>query len=98
MNDNTTNRNSQFNIDDLIDGAVNNALVRRNETLLPLSDEEAKSISGGALDSFPTIHGVIIRPYPQPTPPTIHGVVIRPCPQPNPVPIIHGVIINPNPE
>ncbi|MBR8838172.1 MAG: hypothetical protein DSM106950_30265 [Stigonema ocellatum SAG 48.90 = DSM 106950] len=82
MNDNTKKRNSHVEIDDLMDDAVNNALVRRNEALLALGDEEAESISGGASPPFPTIHGVIINPHPHPTP----------------FPVVHGVIINPNPE
>jgi hypothetical protein len=45
--------NSQIEISDLIDGAVKNAMTRRNEvldseeTLLSMSDEEAKSVTGG---------------------------------------------------
>ncbi|BAY64482.1 hypothetical protein NIES22_45800 [Calothrix brevissima NIES-22] len=90
--------NSQFEINDLIDDAVNNALARRSEALIiTLSDEEANSISGGT--SINTIvHGVIIKPPLVPTPchpyppfPKVHGVVVKP-------PIIQGVVINPYPQ
>ncbi|MEH2063939.1 MAG: hypothetical protein V7K50_17015 [Nostoc sp.] len=60
--------NSQIEINDLIDGAVKNAMTRRNEvldseeTLLSMSDEEAKSVTGGALKLAPTILGKIVIP------------------------------------
>ncbi|BAY23116.1 hypothetical protein NIES2100_28800 [Calothrix sp. NIES-2100] len=110
MNDKKKQGNSHFEINDLIDDAVNNALARRSEAILPLSDEEATSISGGTALPTTIIHGVVINPCPQPTPfpptihgvvikpPTIHGVVINPCPGSTPFPpIIHGVVLNPNP-
>jgi hypothetical protein len=56
--------NSQIEIDDLIDDAVKNAVVRRHEaldseeTLLSMSDEEAKNVAGGI--KFPIILGIPI--------------------------------------
>lgn len=79
MNDNNRKHNNQVEIHDLIDDAVNHALVRRSEALLPLSDEEAQSISGGTTSLLPTVHGVIIKPPKHnPHPPIIHGLVIKP--------------------
>ncbi|MBE9037088.1 hypothetical protein [aff. Roholtiella sp. LEGE 12411] len=60
--------NSQIEINDLIDDAVKNAVTRRNEALdseealLSMSDEEAKSVAGGAsvllpIKLFPIILG-----------------------------------------
>ncbi len=95
MSDHNRKHNNQVEINDLIDDAVNNALVRRSEALLPLSDEEAQSISGGTggtTSLLPAVLGVIIKPPKHnPHPPIIHGVIIPP-------PIIHGVVINPNPQ
>ena len=45
------NKKNQFEINDLIDEAVNNAVARRGEALNSvenLSDEEAKNVTGGA--------------------------------------------------
>ncbi|MEH1872691.1 hypothetical protein [Nostoc sp.] len=68
--------NNQIEINDLIDDAVKNALTRRNEVLdseealLAMSDEEAKSVAGGAsklviLGKFPIITiGIIAEPNP----------------------------------
>ncbi len=53
---------SQIEIDDLIDDAVKNAVVRRHEALdseeasLSMSDEEAKSVAGGI--NIPIILGI----------------------------------------
>ncbi|MHC5729198.1 MAG: hypothetical protein ACYTXY_34780, partial [Nostoc sp.] len=60
-------------INDLIDSAVRNAVTRRNEALdseealLSMSDEEAKSVSGGILTpivfgKFPIIIGLVAYP------------------------------------
>ena len=60
--------NSQIEINDLIDGAVKNAMTRRNEvldseeTLLSMSDEEAKGVTGGESKLVPTIVGKIFIP------------------------------------
>ncbi|MCC5617689.1 hypothetical protein LC605_21875 [Nostoc sp. CHAB 5836] len=72
--------NSQLEISDLIDGAVKNAMTRRNEvldseeTLLSMSDEEAKSVTGG-ISLNPTI---VWKPF---TPVVTAGIIIRqdPC-------------------
>jgi hypothetical protein len=64
--------NSQIEINDLIDDAVKNAVTRRNEALdseealLSMSDEEAKSVAGGAsallsVSSCPIILGKIFK-------------------------------------
>ncbi|MBG1263355.1 hypothetical protein [Nostoc commune] len=63
------NSNIQFEINNLIDNAVNNAVARRNpnqdseDALLTLSDEEMANIAGG-LATFamkvPTIAGAMI--------------------------------------
>ncbi len=94
MSDHNRKHNNQVEINDLIDDAVNNALVRRSEALLPLSDEEAQSISGGTggtTSLLPAVLGVIINPNP-----IIHGVVINPNPTPcPPKPIINGIVIKP---
>jgi hypothetical protein len=55
--------NSQIEINDLIDDAVKNAVTRRNEVLdseealLCMSDEEAKSVTGGESKSSLVILG-----------------------------------------
>ncbi|MHC5860619.1 hypothetical protein [Nostoc sp.] len=54
--------NSQIEINDLIDDAVKNAMTRRNEVLLSMSDEEAKSVAGGASKLVPIIVGKIFIP------------------------------------
>lgn len=60
--------NSQIEISDLIDDAVKNAVARRNEvldseeTLLSMSDEEAKSVAGGESKLVPIILGKIFIP------------------------------------
>ncbi|MBN3962310.1 hypothetical protein [Nostoc sp. NMS8] len=60
--------NIQIEINDLIDDAVQNAVTRRNEalnseeSLLLMSDEEAKSVAGGASKLVPTILGKIFPP------------------------------------
>ncbi|WP_071190180.1 hypothetical protein [Trichormus sp. NMC-1] len=38
---------NSLEINDLIDDAVNNALARRNEALVDISDAEGKNITGG---------------------------------------------------
>ncbi|AFZ59476.1 hypothetical protein H6G54_07920 [Anabaena cylindrica FACHB-243] len=63
MEINNKHHNNQFEINDLIDEAVNNAVARRQETLLDLSDEEAKNVAGGAsLSIKPIILGRIFCP------------------------------------
>ncbi|MGM3308752.1 hypothetical protein ACSQ6I_22710 [Anabaena sp. WFMT] len=69
MEINNKHHNNQFEINDLIDEAVNNAVARRHEALdseealLDLSDEEAKNVAGGAsLSIKPIIFGYIICP------------------------------------
>ncbi|MDZ8262443.1 hypothetical protein [Nostoc sp. ChiQUE01b] len=53
MERNKKNSNFQFDISNLIDNAVNNALARRNQNqdledaLLTLSDEEMANVAGG---------------------------------------------------
>ncbi|AVH63806.1 MULTISPECIES: hypothetical protein [unclassified Nostoc] len=60
--------NSQIEINDLIYGAVQNAVTRRNEVLdseealSSMSDEEAKSVAGGALKVDTIILGKIFIP------------------------------------
>ncbi|MDK2410087.1 hypothetical protein QHH11_18050 [Aphanizomenon sp. PH219] len=61
------NKKNQFEINDLIDEAVSNAVARRSEALDSvenLSDEEAKNVTGGAaLESVkPIILGRIFPP------------------------------------
>jgi len=44
--------NNRFEINDLIDDAVSNAVARRNdnnETLLAVGDEESEKVTGGSL-------------------------------------------------
>ncbi|ACC81817.1 hypothetical protein [Nostoc punctiforme] len=59
---------SQIEVNDLIDDAVKNAVTRRNEVLdseealLSMSDEEAKSVSGGESKLVPIILGKIFIP------------------------------------
>lgn len=61
-----TNKKNQFEINDLIDEAVNNAVSRRSEALDAvenLSDEEAKNVTGGASIALkPIILGRIFWP------------------------------------
>jgi hypothetical protein len=71
-----TNSNSdQIEINDLIDNAVNNALVRRNHALdadgnlLDVSHEEAGKVLGGKIS--PIISGFI-----SPIPPITVGLII----------------------
>ena len=73
--------NNRFEINDLIDDAVNNAVARRNEALLSLSDEEAQNVTGGG--TSPTVLGVVIDPIP----PIVHGIIIHG--------IILGIVIDP---
>ncbi len=40
--------NSQIQINDLIDSAINHAITRRKEGLSELSDEQARDIAGGS--------------------------------------------------
>lgn len=53
MENNRSKYNNQLQINDLIDDAVENAIARRNqalnseESLLVVSDEEAKTVVGG---------------------------------------------------
>ncbi|MEH1819596.1 MAG: hypothetical protein V7L22_03095 [Nostoc sp.] len=60
--------NIQIEINDLIDDAVKNAVTRRNEalnseeSLLLISDEEAKSVAGGESKLVPIILGKIFIP------------------------------------
>jgi hypothetical protein len=62
MESNQRKHNSKVEINDLIDDAVNNALARRNEALVDVSNEEAENIAGG-LAIFPIILG-FIKPFP----------------------------------
>lgn len=68
MEANKRKHNSQVEINDLIDDAVNNALARRNEALgsedalLAVSEEEAKNIAGGIVVTGYTTIGIIARP------------------------------------
>ncbi|MTJ47581.1 hypothetical protein FJR05_06645 [Dolichospermum sp. UHCC 0259] len=58
------NKKNQFEINDLIDESVSNAVARRSEALDSvenLSDEEAKNVTGGALIK-PIILGRIFWP------------------------------------
>ncbi len=58
------NKKNQFEINDLIDESVSNAVARRNEALDSvenLSDEETKNVTGGALIK-PVILGLLIPP------------------------------------
>lgn len=70
-----TKYNSQIEINDLIDDAVKNAVTRRNEVLdseealLSMSDEEAKSVTGGV----GIILGILIKPI-------IIGLIANPTP------------------
>ncbi len=57
--------NSQIEINDLIDDAVKNAVARRDEALLSMSDQEAQSVSGGTslpITDCKIILGKIIKP------------------------------------
>ncbi|MEH1920015.1 hypothetical protein [Nostoc sp.] len=60
--------NIQIEINDLIDDAVKNAVTRRNEalnseeSLLLMSDKEAKSVAGGESKLVPIILGKIFIP------------------------------------
>ena len=59
------NKKNQFEINDLIDEAVNNAVARRGEALDSvenLSDEEAKNVTGGSFVKPPIILGRIFWP------------------------------------
>jgi len=60
------NKKNQFEINDLIDESVSNAVARRNEALDSvenLSDEEAKNVTGGASIAVkPIVLGIIVRP------------------------------------
>jgi flagellar biosynthesis regulator FlaF len=64
MEANKRKHNSQVEINDLIDDAVNNALARRKEALgsedalLAVSDEEAKNIAGGIAATDYTTTGI----------------------------------------
>ncbi|HLP91813.1 MAG TPA: hypothetical protein VK184_24900 [Nostocaceae cyanobacterium] len=75
MESNNRKFNNQLDISELIDTAVNNAVVRRNQAIesedamLDVSAEEANNITGGAL-SKPIIAGMIY-PYP----PTTIGII-----------------------
>jgi hypothetical protein len=58
---------NSLEINDLIDDAVNNALARRNEALVDISDAEVENITGGITTSsvpiklqLPIITGRII--------------------------------------
>ncbi|NMG22069.1 hypothetical protein [Brasilonema bromeliae] len=95
MNANKINSNGRFEINDLIDDAVKNAVARRSQVidsedaLLVLAETEAQSIIGGAAAAIseskvsPLITGKIAVSEPTPKPP-IKAVV---CP-----PIIVGLI------
>jgi hypothetical protein len=63
----------QFEINDLIDEAVNNAVNRRNNSLLALSDEDANKVTGG-IASTPTVLGVVVKP------PITIGIITNPEP------------------
>ncbi|KAB8334418.1 hypothetical protein SD80_008475 [Scytonema tolypothrichoides VB-61278] len=98
MNANKINSNGRFEINDLIDDAVKNAVARRSQVidsedaLLVLAQTEAQSILGGAVaitesKISPLITGKIVAPEPTPKPP------IKPiCP-----PIVLGLIAVDNP-
>ncbi len=49
--------NKRFEINDLIDNAVTNAVARRNEALSTVSNEDSRKVTGGSL--FPIILGGI---------------------------------------
>lgn len=69
---NRNNYNGQFEIKELIDDAVKNALSRRNQaidsenTLSDLSSEEAGNVAGGQviIPITPIITGIIAPDYP----------------------------------
>ncbi|MBP5977353.1 hypothetical protein HW132_32720 [Brasilonema sp. CT11] len=99
MNENKINYNGRFEINELIDHAVNNAVARRSQVidsedaLLVLTETEAQSIVGGAAAAIseskvsPIITGKIA--VPQPTP--------KPTPKPICPPIVLGLIAVNNP-
>ncbi len=60
--------NNKFEINDLIDNAISNAVARRNTALSTVSEEEAKNITGGI--SSPVILGIF--------PPITIGLVATP--------------------
>jgi len=60
--------NNRFEINDLIDDAISNAVARRNKALSTVSKEQAKNITGGSISS-PTILGIF---------PTTIGLVATP--------------------
>lgn len=72
--------NSPIEINDLIDDAVKNAMVRRHagldatEGLLSVSEEEAEGVTGGLSlpGGSPIINGIVLqRPF-------IYGIIINP--------------------
>ena len=93
MNENKINYNGRFEINELIDHAVNNAVARRSQVidsedaLLVLTETQAQSIVGGAAaisesKVSPVITGKIA--VPEPTP--------KPTPKPICPPIVLGII------
>jgi hypothetical protein len=68
MEVNKKNSNTQLEINNLIDDAVNNAVARRNsaedseDTLLNLSNEEMANVAGGLALKYPIIVGLIALP------------------------------------
>ena len=105
MNENKVNYNSRFEINELIDHAVNNAVARRSQVidsedaLLVLAETEAQSILGGAvaISEFkisPVITtGKIAAPQPI-CPPAVAGFlpVTKPPIKPVCPPIVLGLI------
>jgi hypothetical protein len=93
--------NHQIEINDLIDGAITNAMTRRD--LLALSEDEAASIAGGLTKGIAVEESKLIKPIcppPKPIyPPTVAGFKpISPiCPPPKPIcpPIVAGMIVLP---
>ncbi|MBW4629470.1 MAG: hypothetical protein KME49_29140 [Brasilonema octagenarum HA4186-MV1] len=94
MNPNKVNYNGRFEINDLIDDAVKNAVERRSQVidsedaLLVLAETEAQSILGGAVAELskssiclPIITGKIAVPQPTPKPvcpPIVLGIMVAP--------------------
>jgi hypothetical protein len=88
------NCNHQMEINDLIDDAITNALVRRGlvekeETLLTLSEQETAGVIGGLTSKIAVAGFKPINPVCPPTKPTIKPV----CP-----PIVIGLIALPDNE
>jgi hypothetical protein len=52
--------NNKFEINDLIDDAISNAVARRNTALSTVSEEKAKNITGGIISSPVILGGITI--------------------------------------